>query len=331
MYPAIFLALAIGQPWPSLSDVYDTGEPYVLFVGTKARAVKGVATAHEREYVKTNGSVVRWGVFVVRANGYGDWLPVDASDSDIRQAAVVERQVQAISPVPFVLPTALPEARPVSPVGDGSPWLPKERQDSIRKAWPKSVPFPSGLRFYELPRRYQSLYTMNGGRSKFNDPTPLHDMSAEFRVSGGMEGIDESTWQSFKGLALNGKSIEVWQEDADVRAFSLVPRWRWRFPVGTVAVDALFHQATAFTIRTATRTETGWTTKVIHNDAAAAPAKYHGLNRSCASCHDLPAQIVEVPGRIYLHSVWGDDGRYSWRPFREDGTLDRRWPITEKQ
>lgn len=245
---------------------------------------------------------------------------------------VIQREAVQALPVPFE-----PPAKPTVDDSEG-PWLPRAEQVRVKAMWPKGVEFPSGLLFYDLPRRYQSLFTMNNGRSRLNVPTELEDGSLGFhandgsftdlQVSGGMAHIPASGWNSVKGLAVpTGKLIRIWSEDADVRAFAEVPRWRWTFPVGTVAVDALFSGGMAFEIRTQVKGVDGWETKIIYKNASAVPDGFRGAGQSCASCHNMPARIVDVPGRIYRHVVWGDDGRFSWRPFNEDGTIDRRWPL----
>jgi hypothetical protein len=121
--------------------------------------------------------------------------------------------------------------------GGEGPWLPAAEQRKIRDLMPKGVPVSNNLKFYKLRPVYQNMYTMNNGRSKFNDITPVDDVDP-WRVSGGLHHVDQKEWRNVTGLDLPGK-IEYWQEDTDVRAFSLVPRWRWRFPEGTLAYDVL--------------------------------------------------------------------------------------------
>ena len=78
---------------------------------------------------------------------------------------------------------------------------------------------------------------MNNGTAKFNVITPIEDVDP-WRSSGGMHHVDPNDWRNVTGLDLPGKII-LWQEDTDVRAFSLVPKWRWQFPTGTLAYDVL--------------------------------------------------------------------------------------------
>jgi hypothetical protein len=121
---------------------------------------------------------------------------------------------------------------------DEGPWLPAAEQKKILDLMPKGVPVSKNLKFYKLAPVYQKMYTMNGGRSKFNDIIPAND-SAPWRDSGGLHHVDRKDWRNVTGLDLPG-NIVYWQEDTDVRAFSLVPKWRWQFPKGTLAYDVLF-------------------------------------------------------------------------------------------
>ena len=52
---------------------------------------------------------------------------------------------------------------------DAGPWLPKTNQKKLRSLMPKGVPMSKNLKFYKLDPVYQKMYTMNNGRSKFND------------------------------------------------------------------------------------------------------------------------------------------------------------------
>jgi hypothetical protein len=120
---------------------------------------------------------------------------------------------------------------------DAGPWLPKAEQKKLLALMPKGVPIGKNFKFYKSEPVYQKMYTMNNGRSKFNDITPVEDVDP-WRVSGGMHHVDKKDWRNVTGLDLPG-DIVYWQEDTDVRAFSLVPKWRWQFPKGTLAYDVL--------------------------------------------------------------------------------------------
>jgi hypothetical protein len=127
---------------------------------------------------------------------------------------------------------------------------------------PAGVPTGKNLKFYSCEPVYQKMYTMNNGRSKFNDITPFQD-SDPWRVSGGMHHIDSKEWRNVTGLDLpSGAKIEYWQEDTDVRAFSLVPKWRWSYPKGTIAYDVLIRikdgKEHIFEVRTQEKREDDW-------------------------------------------------------------------------
>jgi hypothetical protein len=143
---------------------------------------------------------------------------------------------------------------------DEGPWLPKAEQKKILDMMPKGVPIGKNLKFYKLDPVYQRMFTMNNGRSKFNVITPIEDVDP-YRVSGGMHHVDANEWRNVTGLALTG-DIEYWQEDTDVRAFSLVPKWRWQFPKGTLAYDVLIRikdgKEHIFEVRVQEKREDDW-------------------------------------------------------------------------
>ena len=325
------LALAQGPPdvpgpppvpspaFPAYADACCTKGTLVTFVGTPPREIAGVCVCHERSLKGFSASCI-----VVSEGGY--WLrtlPASATDAEILGKGVS----QQASPFEQALQPSV--SKPAPSTADDSPWLSRAESKRVEAIWPKALTFPTNLRFYKLEPRYQNMSTMNNGRTKVRTIDPLHDEFHPFLVSGGMH--DMTGWGSVKGLDIpTGKRIAVWEEDTDVRAFSLVPRWRWQFPQGTVAYDVLYTRNGIFEIRTQERTARGWSTKVLHKDAEAAPSGYTGLQQSCASCHDHAAEVVSVPGRIYMRARWGDDGRFSWRPFDESGNLDARWPIERR-
>lgn len=291
--------------------------PTVVFVKMKERPIAGCRVVRNDEW-HTSPSVH---VYPVKDGKLTDgWMwNRNADDDEIRVKAGLG--VERAAPGPFGQSSA-------SSTADGSPWLPGSEQQRLRALLPKSV--TGKPLFYALTPLYQQMYTMNGGRSRFNVPTPLDsDAPQDLIVSGGMRGLHG--WKSMKALDIPaGAKIVVWESDEDVRAFSLVPRKRWRFPVGTVAYDVLLNDAgEVFEARTQTRTEDGWETKV-HKGEGKPPAGYAGAGQACASCHQYAGGLSDVPGRIYRHAIWGNDGRFSWRPYKADGTWDERWPIARK-
>src|SRR6266516_4487054 len=76
---------------------------------------------------------------------------------------------------------------------DEGPWLPKTEQKRLLDLMPKGVPVGKNLQFYKLRPVYQKMYTMNNGRSRINDITPVEDVDP-WRVSGGLHHVDQKEW-----------------------------------------------------------------------------------------------------------------------------------------
>jgi hypothetical protein len=264
-------------------------------------------------------------VMVWPMEGSSGWkFSCDAEDWRILQRAFPERQVS--QPATFF-------EQPQRYAGrDADPWLSSSETDKIKAMWPNGVAWNPNVKWYNLSPVYQSLTTMNNGRTKVNTPTSIYDRDtmsgdgAELTVSGGLAG---HRFRSIKGIDFAGKKVIVWQEATDVRAFALVPRWRWQFQQGTVAYDFLLNgHGQPFELRSQTKgSGYEWETDILFKDVSARPAGYEGLKQSCVSCHGRTAAVLDVPGKIYRRTRWGDDGRFSWRPFDESANLDRRWPI----
>ena len=331
---AVFTSQSVAQT--KIQDASDRAEksvkPLLIYVGVEPHGFSGVVEVRDDGYGFP-------GVYAYLHDGKKlssvRWHFTGGDTSRSKMAEWLNERQVSQSASPFLpAPKSTDGSRSSFPevpgIADDSPWLSRAESAKVKAAWPKNLKFPDGLKFYDLAPRYQNLWTENGGRFKGWRADELHYESEDLTVSGGMAYVDHSLWRSVKGLDIPvGKKIVVWKEDADVRAFAEVPRWRWQFPEGTVAYDVLLNRdGKHFEIRTQTKKDSDWQTKVIHKDAGAAPAGYVGLNQSCASCHDQAyGQIVNVENRIYRRVRWGSDGRYSWRPFMEDGTIDARWPV----
>ncbi len=226
-----------------------------------------------------------------------------------------------------------------------NPWGPGASQEYVRSLWPKNVPLGKNLKFYSLNRLYQNMWT-ESSRPHWRADDIGDFEEHPFFVSGGMKDISQNEWKSVKGLDIpDGLKIKVWKEDVNVRAFAPTQRFRWQFPEKTLAYDVLMTKDDKiFAIRVQEKLETGWSdgdtygpddkgawgiaTKRTGNIPDYAPRGYHGAGQACVNCHSHTAEILSVPGRVYLRNRWGDDGRFSWRPFKEDGSLDARWPIS---
>lgn len=149
---------------------------------------------------------------------------------------------------------------------DQGPWLPKATQKKLLALMPRGVPIGKNLKFYKSDPVYQNMFTMDNGRSKFNVITPIEDV-APWRDSGGMHQVDKKEWRNVTGLDLPGP-IVYWQEDTDVRAFALVPKWRWQFPKGTLAYDVLIRvkdgKEHVFEVRVHEKREEDWDDGTIY-------------------------------------------------------------------
>jgi hypothetical protein len=153
---------------------------------------------------------------------------------------------------------------------DNGPWLPKAEQKKVLDMMPKGVPVGKNLKFYQCEPVYQNMFTMDNGRSRFNVITPVTDVDP-WRVSGGMHFSKQKDWRNVTGLDLPDK-IVYWQEDTDVRAFSLVPKWRWQFPKGTLAYDVLIRikdgKEHIFEVRIHEKEEDGWDAGTVYRPEA---------------------------------------------------------------
>jgi hypothetical protein len=205
---------------------------------------------------------------------------------------------------------------------DGGPWLSEAEHKKILAMMPKGVPVGKNLKFYKLQPVYQKMYTMNNGRSKFNDITPIEDVNP-WRVSGGLHHVDAKEWRNITGLELPDSSkIEYWQEDCDVRAFSLVPKWRWRFPKGTLAYDVLVRirdgQEHIFEVRVQEKLDDAWDDGTIYRPKSSLDrAEKSSWTWEFASI-DRPAHSVTYTTKIDPKAWFGptrkvivDDGTFT--------------------
>jgi hypothetical protein len=183
---------------------------------------------------------------------------------------------------------------------DAGPWLPKADQKELLALMPKGVPIGKNLKFYKSDPVYQNMYTMNNGRSKFNVITPIDDADP-WRVSGGMHPVERKEWRNVTGLDLPDK-IVYWQEDTDVRAFSLVPKWRWKFPTGTLAYDVLLRvkdgKEHVFEVRVHEKREEDWDDGTTYRPQAAFDKAERRTWTWNFSSEGLNASAVAYAGKI---------------------------------
>src|ERR1043166_6337643 len=194
---------------------------------------------------------------------------------------------------------------------DDGPWLPKSEQKKIMAMMPKGVPIGKNLKFYKCDPVYQNMFTMNGGRSKFNVITPVTDVDP-WRVSGGMHFSDSKDWRNVTGLDLPDK-ITYWQEDTDVRALSLVPKWRWAFPKGTLAYDVLIRikdgKEHIFEVAIQEKREDDWDDGTVYRpEASTSKAEKKGWTWG------FPGEGLEATGTVYRGKI---DPKAKFAPTRK--------------
>ena len=133
------------------------------------------------------------------------------------------------------------------------------------------------------------------------------------------------------GVYLPGP-VQVWQERTQTVAGGLLPKWRWRFPVGTVFVDVLTSDGKVFEVRQREKKSDGWASSTLYRSERYKPVGYKGPGKACAECHDKAGASLQ-----YGITVRGDDGVFSWSPFvegkidvEESLTLRTDWPIERR-
>lgn len=268
------------------------GLPLIAFAGREPIDIPGATVATLTGIFRPDGSV-RTGILISRNGRTQQVLDVNASEDAIRAAAGLGVSLISVSPFPPAAPSLSATAQPIqpsaapdrplaSPVGEESsgPWLAAAEQKRLRKLLRElDVPASDRLKFYKTEPVFQKMYTMNNGRSKFNDITPSED-AHPWQVSGGMHHVDKTKWRNVTGLDLPSRII-YWQEDTDVRAFSLVPKWRWKFPTGTMAYDVLIRcqdgeDKNIFEVRVHEKRETDWDDGTVYRPKVSVDAGERG-------------------------------------------------------
>lgn len=269
----VFLAMAIAQPQvpplPQVPPVVEmfpayrqTSGPVVVFVQCSPRAIKGAKVFHEpKAFPETNIPTI-----VVSPDGTKRIdLPVSASDSEIRQAAGLER----------------PLARPFSRPGE------RRTADDDGKAtgpWPKTISREGFERY--VPARYtQSIATRDNAPAI--DAVHRSNLKMEWQVPGGMEGVDGWSSDLYRYVP------KGWQREWTAHLpvlnsfgnFQTELGWTRAYPDGTVFMDVLSNEGKVFEARIAEKQEGKWERYVAYRDTASYPSGYTGLTKTCASCH----------------------------------------------
>lgn len=202
-------------------------KPLIVFVRCQPAEVPGAFSCRKDDFPE-----VRAGVVVAMPASGHLWytvLPTNATVANIR--AEMERRKERPREATFFHVRASAEAADGEKVARG-PWL-SGGEERMRQYWPKDIEWPEGIKFYNLPRKYQNLWTT------FSVPQwradDLHNESADFTMSGGLADV-RGNWLSVKGLSFpKGSKMLVWKEDTNVAAYAPTPRIRWQYPVGTKA------------------------------------------------------------------------------------------------
>jgi hypothetical protein len=98
--------------------------------------------------------------------------------------------------------------------------------------------------------------------------------------------------------------------------------WTWEF-----ASHGLKASSYTYTTKIDPRAEFAPTKTLVIDDGGFTPPRYAGAGMACNACHSRVGEIYDVPGRIYREARRGDDGRFSWHPFNDNGEVDTRWPL----
>jgi len=190
---------------------------------------------------------------------------------------------------------------PAAAIADGDqdargPWLSKVDQDYIRKLWPAGVPSGAGLKFYDLPQKYQSRIFLNGRPNRTILPVVNEDHP--WHVSGGMHHIPRDQWRSVKGLDLPGP-ITIWESSEDAGAPGPVNKLRWQFPEGTIAYDVLLRRKDGkewvFEVRVHEKEKEGWDHGTTYRPVANALATAEKHNWTWG----FPAQRIEAGAIVH--------------------------------
>lgn len=251
------------------AEALDAGKPLVVFVGVPARPVEGCVTVSLPEL---NGRAEPR-VVVSRLNGT-TYTPMhrNASDAEIRRALSLE-----VRPLANPFPGS---SRPGEvPTADGDGWG--------RGPWPTSLPFPDGAVRYKPAKFTQAIYRLNDVPTI--DRVPRSLLKAEWQVPGGMEGVEG--WRSDLYRYVPAGWQRSWRALLPVvNSFGSVQHelgFTRSYPDGTFFVDALSNaKGEPFEIRMREKHNGKWESYVAWRNVAARPAGYHGLTRSCASCHN---------------------------------------------
>jgi len=246
-----------------------SGLPYVLFVGVDPVKVAGAVVD---SVDSANGSSKPRVIVSASPLVPGIVLPATATAAQIR--AVFERREEVSrQAIPFGK-----RLRPGEQIADDS-------EAAAVGRWPKSVPFPREATRYKTAQYTQALYKLEGQIAI--DPIPRDRIKMEWQVPGGMENVHGWKSDLFKFVPAGWQ--RSWLALRPVRnssGFIQFERGHTRaYPDGAWFADLLSSDGKPFELRIREKRNGAWESYVAFRDRAARPAGYHGLDRTCQSCH----------------------------------------------
>ncbi len=239
------------------------GKDVILYVGVTPKEVAGTMPLYRATH--------EWGKGVYRLQPKADgWL--------------YERQV-SLPATPFVRKSGNSSLRQGSRPGELRPIA--DDDTNGRGPWPTSLPFPEGAERYMPAKVTQSIYTLNN--SPAIDRVDRRQLKAETFVPGGMESVQG--WRSDLYRYVPPGWQRSWRARMPVvNSFGATQYelgWTRAYPDGTYFIDALSNsEGEPFEIRMREKIGGRWQSYIAWKNIDARPTGYHGLNRSCASCHE---------------------------------------------
>lgn len=277
--------------------------PFVCFVGVTPRKIDGMLVASEDSLVRGAGMEYS-AIFVSWDGRFGVWLSAQASDKEIRHALKIgqrsgPRLEAGQRALPFSQQPSAGELNSAVPLNnaEGSPFFSRVEQERIKKLWPKTLPFPAGLRFYR-PTRYSQETTVTNEFFLFS---PAHVSQGDnpnnrfpYVVPGGLHGIPQSEWNSYTGISVG--TIKAFDEliyaPTAAQALregygrsGLLKKRTAELSHGSFVVDLLTNaRDEVFELRILEFGEK-FDAYAAYKDRSKAPSGYTGAGKRCVDCH----------------------------------------------
>lgn len=254
----------------------DSSSPLVVFAGVPARKVGGcVVFQGTKEMDSRNRPSV-----LIYYNNSGHWLNalrydpgVDILDAIGRELARQDQEVsQRADPFDKYNALVIPDAQGV---------------DKATGPWPKTIPFPKGLKPFKKAQNRQIIDVMMGEGDRITKVSRF-DLEEKWNVPGGMVGIEG--WRSDL-YQLIPTPPKVWVGDIGVvnsYGFTQQNRgWKRNYAEGTEFHDVLSYNGEVFEHRVRKKVDGQWESGSIYRNPDARPPGYTGLNQQCSECHTL--------------------------------------------